>query len=43
VYFVAMPGQLLGGFVLLGLLTAVLLGTWQDAMREAFSHLPGLG
>ena len=43
VYFVAMPGQLLGGFVLLGLLATMLLGTWQDAVREGFLHLPGLG
>ena len=43
VYFVAMPGQLLGGFVLLGLLATVLLGTWQAAVREGFSRLPGLG
>jgi flagellar biosynthetic protein FliR len=43
VYFVAMPGQLLGGFVLLGLLATMLLGTWQAAVREGFSRLPGLG
>lgn len=43
VYFIAMPGQILGGLFLLGLLAAVMLGAWQDHLRDAWSRLPGLG
>jgi flagellar biosynthetic protein FliR len=42
VHFAAMPGQILGGLVLLGLLTATLLDAWQGAARDAFAALPGL-
>ena len=43
VYFIAMPGQILGGLLLLGLLAAVMLGAWQDHLREDWARLPGLG
>lgn len=41
VYFIAMPGQILGGFLLLGLLSAALLAAWHDAVEQAFTRLPG--
>lgn len=43
VYFVAMPGQILGGVLLLGLLGVAVLGAWQDAVRDAWALLPGAG
>ncbi len=43
VYFVAMPGQILGGFVLLALLSATLLSAWQGSVQSAFRSLPGTG
>lgn len=43
VYFIAIPGQILGGLLLLGLLAAVMLGAWQEHLREDWSRLPGLG
>ncbi len=42
VYFAAMPGQILGGLLLLGLLTSALASAWLDATRDGFAHLPGL-
>jgi len=42
VYFVALPGQILGGLVLLAALAAMLLTTWMDAVGAGFAHLPGL-
>ena len=42
IYFVAMPGQILGGLVLLGVLAAALLEVWEEALRDGYSHLPGL-
>ena len=43
IYFIAMPGQILGGLLLLGVLASLLLGAWQDALRDTWSRLPGLG
>jgi len=40
VYFASLPGQLLGGLLLLALLGGSIIGAWTDAMREAFSALP---
>ena len=42
VYTVAVPGTILGGFVLLGLLAAPLLAAWSEALTAAWSMLPGL-
>jgi flagellar biosynthetic protein FliR len=42
VYFAAMPGQILGGLALLGLLAAAIIGTWREAAHDAFAALPGL-
>jgi flagellar biosynthetic protein FliR len=42
VFTVAVPGQILGGLVLLGLLAAPLLTAWSEAMAAAWSVLPGL-
>jgi len=42
VYFVAMPGQIIGGLLLLGLVSAALIDTWQAAAQDAFARLPGL-
>jgi flagellar biosynthetic protein FliR len=41
VYFVAVPGQLLGGIALLALLAPLLLAAYGEAAREAFLSLPG--
>ena len=43
VYFVAMPGQILGGLVLLAALSAAILSAYLDAIRDGLSGLPGLG
>lgn len=43
VYFVAMPGQILGGLLLLAVLSAAILSAYLDAMRDGLSGLPGLG
>jgi flagellar biosynthesis protein FliR len=42
VYFVALPGQILGGLVLLAMLTGALITTWMDTVSISISHLPGL-
>jgi flagellar biosynthesis protein FliR len=42
VYFVALPGQILGGLVLLAALAGALITTWMDAAGAGFAHLPGL-
>ena len=42
VYFVALPGQILGGLVLLAALAGPLLATWMDAAGAGFARLPGL-
>ena len=41
VYFVAMPGQILGGIVLLAVLATSLLSAWQAAIQSGFATLPG--
>lgn len=41
VHFVGMPGQILGGLCLLGLLAGSMLATWQAELGEAFASLPG--
>ena len=41
VFFAAVPGQILGGAVLLALLSAGMLQVWQDAVRNSFNALPG--
>ncbi|HUD58896.1 MAG TPA: flagellar biosynthetic protein FliR [Acetobacteraceae bacterium] len=41
VYFVAMPGQILGGIVLLAVLATSLLSAWQAAVQSGFAGLPG--
>ncbi len=42
IYFAAMPGQILGGLVLLGLLAATTLAAWQAHLDGVFRALPGL-
>jgi flagellar biosynthetic protein FliR len=42
VYFVALPGQILGGLVLLAALGGALIATWLDAAGAGFARLPGL-
>lgn len=43
VYFLAMPAQILGGLLLLGLLAGGIVSAWLDAVRLGFDRLPGLG
>jgi flagellar biosynthesis protein FliR len=42
VYFVSLPGQILGGLVLLAVLVGALLTTWQDAVSAGLARLSGL-
>jgi flagellar biosynthetic protein FliR len=42
VYFVAMPGQILGGILLLAMLATALLTAWQASVHDSFASLPGL-
>ena len=42
VYFLAAPATLLGGLLLLGLLSGSLLKVWQDAVSGSFAGLPGM-
>lgn len=42
VYTSAVPGQILGGLVLLGILASHILGAWTEAVNTAWSALPGL-
>ena len=42
VYFAAMPGQILGGIALFGLLAGTLVTVWLDQVGAALSALPGL-
>ncbi len=42
VYFAALPGQILGGLLLLGLFAAAMLETWREHVGETLSALPGL-
>lgn len=41
VYFVTMPGQIVGGLVLLASVFGVILAAWQDAVRDGLAALPG--
>lgn len=41
VYFVVMPGQILGGLFLLGVVASTLLAAWDNAVRAGFNLLPG--
>jgi len=41
VYFIAMPGQILGGLVLLAGLGGAIVSAWQDAVRDSLAILPG--
>ena len=43
VYFIAAPGQILGGCLLLAGLIGALLSAWQDATSASLSTLPGSG
>jgi hypothetical protein len=42
VYFVVMPGQILGGIALLAVLSTALLTAWQASVHSGFAALPGL-
>lgn len=42
VYFVALPGQILGGLALLAILGGALIAMWMDATSAGFARLPGL-
>jgi flagellar biosynthesis protein FliR len=42
VYFVVMPGQIVGGIALLGVLAGALLSAWLAGVRAGFGGLPGL-
>ena len=42
VYTVAVPGQVLGGLALLGILGASILYAWSETLSALWSHLPGL-
>ena len=42
VYNLSLPGQVLGGLLLLALLIAPMLAVWMQAMQASFSSLPGL-
>lgn len=42
VYFIALPGQILGGMLLLAALATALIATWQGAVGAGFARLPGL-
>ena len=43
VYFLALPAQILGGLLLLALLSGAMLAAWQSAVLSGFDRLPGLG
>ena len=42
VFFVALPGQIVGGLLLLALLATGMADAWMDATRDQFASLPGL-
>jgi flagellar biosynthetic protein FliR len=42
VFFIVMPGQILGGMVLLAAVATALLTVWQTALLSGFDRLPGL-
>ena len=41
-FMVAMPGQVLGGLLLLSLLATALFATWNAALQAGYAQLPGL-
>ena len=41
VYFLTLPGQILGGLVLLAMLAPAIMTAWQDAVWAGFDALPG--
>jgi flagellar biosynthetic protein FliR len=43
IYMTAMPGQILGGLLLVGVLASVLAATWLEAVRDGLARLPGAG
>ncbi len=43
VYFIAMPGQILGGFLMLAALSGAILAAWEGTARTLLSALPGSG
>ncbi|MDA8050269.1 MAG: flagellar biosynthetic protein FliR [Rhodospirillales bacterium] len=42
IYFVSLPGQIVGGFALLAGLAATLVSLWLGGVREGFGMLPGM-
>jgi flagellar biosynthetic protein FliR len=42
IYFAAIPGQIVGGLLLFGLLATGLLDAWSETIRAALNGLPGL-
>ncbi len=42
IYFSAMPGQIIGGLALIGVLSAGMASAWIEAARGSFNTLPGL-
>lgn len=43
IYFVAMPGQILGGFLMLAALSGAILAAWEVGARSLLTALPGTG
>lgn len=41
IYFASLPGQVLGGLLLLGLLIGAMAQAWLSGVGDAFAHLPG--
>jgi flagellar biosynthetic protein FliR len=41
IYFIAMPGQILGGILLLAILATSILSAWQVAIQAGFASMPG--
>ena len=41
IYFVSLPGQIVGGLLLLASVFAAILTAWQDAARDGLAALPG--
>jgi len=42
VYFAAMPGQIIGGFLLLSLLAGAIVTAWLEEVQAVFAGMPGL-
>ena len=42
IHTAALPGQILGGLLLMAMLSLGLLGAWSEAVRDGFAALPGL-